>query len=191
MRPPARSGTWAHQARSPVPPPGRSSARFRTGWQRRPVPGGTDVWCCRSRLKSQRPSPKRIRYEWGGVAQRSGRTLVSLSISKRIHTAEVEGSSPAAPSDRSALCSLPHQGRQRGQERPEAGQGREGDPTGSPTDRLWELELAGRGQESQTPRQGDRASSRPTCRHLGSCYLSTRPSARSTISSGDIERPSS
>ena len=32
-----------------------------------------------------------------------------------------------------------HQGRQGGQKRPEAGQGREGDPTGSPTDRLGEV----------------------------------------------------
>ena len=44
-------------ARGPLPSPGSSSARFRTGWQRRSVPGGTDIWSFRSRLKSQLPSP--------------------------------------------------------------------------------------------------------------------------------------
>jgi hypothetical protein len=32
-------------------------ARPRTGWPRRPVPSGTEVWSFRSRLKSQLPSP--------------------------------------------------------------------------------------------------------------------------------------
>jgi hypothetical protein len=36
---------------------GLSSARFRTWWQTRRVPSGTDVWSFRSRLKSQLPSP--------------------------------------------------------------------------------------------------------------------------------------